>query len=327
VEAFYQQLLERVNNVPGVSGATLSVVAPITGGGQRRVIEIEGYQPQSTEDMELNTNVVGPDFFRTMDIPIVRGRDFGPSDRQGSPGVAIVNEELARRYFNGDALGKRLQVESDKGYLEIVGVARTAKYRNLREAPLPFIYLPLAQDYQPDMTVIVRTQGEPGLLLGTLRNEMPEVDKAVPVFSVQLLRETIADQLAADRMFAVLLSAFGAVALLLAAIGIYGVMGYAVAQRTREIGVRMALGASRRTVVGMVLTRAGILVAIGLVVGGAGAWYLSSTAKTFLFRMDTTDWRVFATAIGVLTAAALLASAIPARRAAGVNPIVALRSE
>lgn len=221
-QRFYEQMLERVRNVPGVSGATLSVIVPITGGGQRRVARFDAYQPQPNEDMELNTNVIEPDYFRTMDIPIVRGRAFGPEDRHGGAGVAIVNEELARRYFNGDALGKRVQVESEKGFLEIVGIARTAKYRNLREEPLPFIYLPLAQEYQPDMTVIVRTAGDPAAMVGTLRNEMNEVNNSVPVFSVQIMSELIADQLAIDRMIAVLLSVFGGVALSLAAIGKIG---------------------------------------------------------------------------------------------------------
>jgi putative ABC transport system permease protein len=149
----------------------------------------------------------------------------------------------------------------------------------------------------------------------------------VPLRNVRTMEQVMGRQVAQRRLNMLLLGLFGLLGLVISAVGIYGVMAYLVEQRTREIGVRMALGATRRKVVGMVLTRASVLVAIGLGVGGAGAWYLSSGAETFLFRMDTTDWRVFATAIGTLTAAALLASAIPARRAASVNPIVALRSE
>jgi len=326
-QRFYEQMLERVRNVPGVSGATLSVIVPITGGGQRRNARFDAYQPQPNEDMELNTNVVGPDYFRTMDIPIVRGRAFGPEDRQGGAGVAIVNEELARRYFNGDALGKRVQVDSEKGFLEIVGIARTAKYRNLREEPLPFIYLPLAQEYQPDMTMIVRTAGDPAAMVGTLRNEMNEVNNSVPVFSVQVMSELIADQLAIDRMIAVLLSVFGGVALSLAAIGIYGVMGYAVAQRTREIGIRVALGAERSDIMRLIVRRGVMLTLIGAGIGLALALALTRALKSLLFGVSATDPLTFSAIVTLLFAVALLACYFPARRATKVDPVVALRNE
>ncbi|HZI60143.1 MAG TPA: ABC transporter permease [Pyrinomonadaceae bacterium] len=326
-QAFYQQMVERISKVPGVSDATFTVVIPISGGGQRRNAVIEGYQPQPSEDMELNTNVIGEAFFRTMGIPIVRGRAFGPEDRPGGPGVAIVNEEFARRYFNGDALGKRVQVESDSGYLEIVGVARTAKYRNLREEPLPFIYLPLSQNYQPDMTLMVRTERDPASLLGTLRNEMNGVNKAVAVFSVQMMSETIADQLAVDRMIAVLLSVFGGAALLLAAIGIYGVMGYAVAQRTREIGIRVALGAERGDIMKLIVRRGLVLTVIGATIGLALAFALTRALKSLLFGVSATDPLTFSAVATLLVAVAMLACYFPARRATTVDPIVALRNE
>lgn len=325
-QTFYNQMIERISNVPGVSGATFTVVVPLSGGGQRRNAVIEGYQRQPNEDMELNTNVVGEDFFRTMDISIVRGRAFGPEDRAG-PGVAIVNEEFARRYLNGDALGKRVQVESQRGYLEIVGVARTAKYRNLREEPLPFIYLPLSQNYQPDMTLLVRTAGDPAALLVTLRNEMNQVNKAVAVFSVQMMRETIADQLAVDRMIAVLLSVFGGAALLLAAIGIYGVMGYAVAQRTREIGIRVALGAERGDIMRLIVRRGLMLTVIGAAIGLALAFALTRALKSLLFGVSATDPLTFSAVVTLLIAVAMLACYFPARRATRVDPIVALRNE
>ena len=326
-QAFYQQMVERMSNVPGVSAATFTVVVPISGGGQRRNAEIEGYQRQPSEDMELNTNVVGHDFFRTMDIPIVRGRAFGPEDRPGGAGVAIVNEEFARRYFNGDALGKRVQVESERGYLEIVGVARTAKYRNLREEPLPFIYLPLSQNYQPDMTLMVRTASDPAALLGTLRNEMIQVNKAVAVFSVQMMSETIAGQLAVDRMIAVLLSVFGGAALLLAAIGIYGVMGYAVAQRTREIGIRVALGAERGDIMRLIVRRGLVLTVIGATIGLVLAFALTRALKSLLFGVSVTDPLTFSAVVTLLVGVAMIACYFPARRATTVDPIVALRNE
>jgi putative ABC transport system permease protein len=317
-------MVEHAANVPGVSSATLSVVVPVSGGGQRRGVVLEGYQPRADEDMELNTNVVGPDYFRTMEIPILRGRDFGPEDRQGAP-VVIVNEELARRYFNGDALGKRVRIESQ--FREIVGVVRTAKYRSLREAPLPFIYLPLAQEPQPNMTLVVRTKRDPTSMLSTLRDEMQNVNKAVPISSVQALSETIGDQLAVDRLIAVLLSIFGGAALLLAAIGIYGVMGYAVAQRTREIGIRVALGAERSDIMTLIVRRGLTLTLIGAGIGLALAVALTRALKTLLFGVSATDPFTFGTIVTLLVAVALLACYFPARKATKVDPIEALRNE
>jgi putative ABC transport system permease protein len=326
-QAFYQQTLERVGSVPGVRGATLSVVVPISGGGQRRNVVFEEYQPQPNEDTELNTNVVGPDYFRTMEIPIVQGRDFGPQDRRDTGGVVIVNEELARRYFGGNALGERLRVDSEGPFLEIVGIARTVKYRDLREDVLPFIYIPLAQQYQPDMTLLVRTAGDPAALLGTLRSEMLAVNKDVPVFAVRTMTEQIAGQLAVDRMIAVLLSIFGGIALLLAAIGIYGVMAYAVAQRTREIGIRIALGAERSDILTMIVRRGLTLALMGAGIGLAFAFALTRAVKTLLFGISATDPLTFGAISILLIAVALLASYFPARRATKVDPLVALRYE
>ncbi len=326
-QTFYDQTLERMRNVPGVQGATLSVITPLTGGGQRRNIVFDPYQPQPGEDMELNTNVVGPDYFRTLEIPIVRGRDFGPQDVARGVGVAIVNEEVARRYFNGDALGKRVRIDSEGQFLEIVGVARTAKYRNLREEPLPFIYLPLAQNFQPDMTLLVRTAGDPATMLGSLRNEIQSATKGVPISAAKPMSALIADELAVDRMIAVLLSVFGAVALLLAAIGIYGVMGYAVAQRTREIGIRIALGAERSDILAMVVRRGMTLTLIGVGIGLVLALVLTRLLKTSLFGVSATDPLTFGALVILLIAVALPACYFPARRATKVDPMVALRSQ
>src|SRR5215213_5122970 len=327
-EIFYQQTLERIRTLPGVQSASLSLIIPLSGGGYRRITELEGYQPQPNEDTEFNTNVIGPNFFETMRIPVVAGRDFNEQDQEGNPPVVIVNEELARRYFGGNALGKRLKFGgSDASAREIVGVVRRAKYRNLREQPLPFIYVPLGQDRQPDMTLMVRTAGDPDLLAGPLSNEMRALNKQVPVFSVQTMNELIGSQLAADRMIAVLLSIFGGGALLLAAIGIYGVMAYSAAQRTREIGIRIALGAEQRDILRLILGQGMVLIVIGAGIGLALALAATRVLKSLLFGVSATDPLTFVSVVVVLVGVALLACYLPARRAMQVDPLVALRYE
>src|ERR1700752_167248 len=324
---FYQQTLERVSSLPGVTSVTLTRVIPISGGGQRRGAELEGYQPKQNEDTELNTNVVGSNYFSTTGIPIVQGREFSTLDREGTPGVVVVNEELARRYFPQGAIGKRIRMGSEEPWVEIIGIARNAKYRNLREQTLPFIYIPLAQEYQAGMTVMVRTAGDPVSLLAPLRNEMRQLNKDIPVFSVQTMTERIGGQLAADRLIAVLLSTFGISALLLAAVGIYGVMGYSVAQRTREIGIRMALGAERSDILRLIVRQGLFLIVIGALIGFGLAFALTRVLENQLFGVSATDPLSFGVIVLVLVSVALLACYLPARRATKVDPLVALRYE
>ena len=326
-QAFYQQTLERVGSLPGVQSVTLTRITPISGGGQRRGVQFEGYQPQQNEDTETNTNVIGLNFLNTMGIPIVAGRDFNSQDKEGGPSVVIVNEELARRYFGGNAVGKRIKMGSDTPSREIVGVVRTAKYRNLREQSLPFIYIPLGQEHQAGMTLMVRTAGDPTALVGSVRNELRALNKDVPVFSVQTMEERIGGQLAADRMIAVLLSVFGGGALLLAAIGIYGIMGYSVARRTREIGIRIALGAERRDILQLIVGQGMVLVLIGAGIGLVLALALTLVVKSLLFGVSATDPLTFTVVVLVLVGVALLACYLPARRATKVDPLVALRYE
>ncbi|HEV2836576.1 MAG TPA: ABC transporter permease [Pyrinomonadaceae bacterium] len=327
-QVFYQQTVDRISSLPGVQSVTLVRIAPISGGGQRRRVQLEGYQPQPNEDTELNTNVIGLNYFSTMGIGLTAGRDFNAQDREGSPPVVIVNEELARRYYSGNAVGKRLRIGGpDAPNREIVGVARTANYRDLREQPLPFIYIPLGQEYQSGMTLMVRTNGDPLALVASLRMEMRALNKDVPVFSVQTMTERIGGQLAVDRMIAVLLSIFGAGALLLAAIGIYGVMGYAVAQRTHEIGIRIALGARQGDILKLILWQGMILIAIGAAVGMALSLAATRLLKSLLFGVSATDPLTFTGVVIVLIMVALLACYLPARRATKVDPLVALRYE
>jgi predicted permease len=324
---FYQQTLERVGSLPGVQSVTLSMFVPISGGGARRNTKLEGYEPQPNEDTELNTNTIGPSYFSTMGIPIVAGRDFDKQEREGSPLVVIVNEELARRYYGGNAVGKRLQIGSRVPPREIVGVVRTAKYRHLREEPLPFIYIPFGQEFQSGMTLLVRTKGDPEEVVGSLHNEMRALNKDVPLFSVQTMSERIGGELAADRMIAVLLSVFGGGALLLAAIGIYGVMGYAVAQRTHEIGIRLALGAEQRDILRLIVGQGMFLIVIGAAIGLGLALAATQVLKSLLFGVSATDPLTFASVIVVLVGVALLACYLPARRATKVDPLEALRYE
>jgi predicted permease len=326
-QTFYQDTVERIGALPGVQSVSLTRVVPISGGGQRRGIQLEGYQPQPNEDTELNTNVIGLNYFNTMGIPLVAGRDFNAQDREGSPLVVIVNEELARRYYGGNAVGKRMRIGSDSPFREIIGVARTASYRNLREQPLPFIYIPLGQEYQSGMTLMVRTAGDPTALVGPLRREMRLLNKDVSVFSVQTMSQRIGAQLAADRMIAVLLSIFGGGALLLAAIGIYGVIGYSVAQRTHEIGIRIALGAEQRDILKLIVVQGMVLIAIGAGIGLALALLATRVLKSLLFGVSATDPLTFTVVVVVLVAVALLACYLPARRAMKVDPIEALRYE
>ena len=325
-EAFYQQTVERVSGLPGVQSATVVAFVPLSGGGYRRMTAVEGYQPKPNEDVELNTNIIGLNYFNTMGIPIVAGRDFNAQDRTGSPAVVIVNEVFARRYVGGNALGKRLRFGSGQ-FREIVGVVRNAKYRNLREEPLPFIYTPFAQEPQTGMTLIVRTAGDPSALVGAVRNEVSAINKDVPLFAVQTMTERIDDQLATDRVIAVLLSVFGGCALLLAAIGIYGVVGYAVAQRTHEIGIRIALGADQRDILKLIVSQGMVLTAIGAGIGLALALAATQLLKSLLFGISATDPLTFVSVVIVLVGVALLACYLPARRAMKVDPLVALRYE
>ncbi len=327
-QAFYQQALERVGGLPGVSAVSLTRNVPISGGGSRRTVEIEGYQPQPNESTELNFNVVGSAYFKTMNIPVVAGRDFNQQDREGGPGVVIINEELARRYFPGqNAVGKRLRLDSEQRPAEIVGVARNARYRDLREATLPFIYVPLAQEYRPGMTLLVRTTVDPAKVLPSVRSKIQSLNRDVPVYAVKTMTEHIGAALAPDQMLTVLLSVFGGTALLLAVTGIYGVMSYMVARRTHEIGIRMALGANRADILKLIVRQGMTLIIIGVALGLALAIGLMRLVASLLFNVSTTDSLTFGGISLLLAAVALVACYVPARRATKVDPLIALRYE
>ncbi len=327
-QAFYRDLLARMQTQPGVEQATLVRFPQMGSSFAQFQIFTEGSEP-SGEGMSTGFNVVGPNYFKTMGTALLRGREFTDADRDGAPGTAILNETLAARLWpNENALGKRVSVNGPKGpFLEVVGIARDSKYRSLGETPRPYVYLPLSQSYDPKMTLVVRTTGEPKAITPAVREQIRALNPNLPIADVQTLREQLELTLLPSRIAAWTLGGFGALALLLAGIGIYGVVSYGAAQRTREIGVRMALGAKESDVLGLVLWDGLIVIGAGLAIGLLLAAAATRVIASFLYGIGATDPLTFVAVPLLLGAVALVASYIPARRAVKVDPLVALRYE
>jgi predicted permease len=314
---------------PGVERASLVRFAQLGFSYAQFQVFPEGQQRKDNEGTNTGFNVVGPNYFKTMETPLLRGRDFTDADRKGAPEVAVVNETLAGRLWPGeDGLGKRISVSGPEGpFLQVVGVARDGKYRSLGETPHPYIYQPLLQSYDPRMTLVVRTKGEPQSVAAVVREQIHALDANLPIADVKTLRDQLDLSLFPSRVAAWTLGAFGVLALLRAAIGIYGVVSYSVAQRTREIGVRMALGAREKDVLRMVLGEGFLVIAIGLALGLLLAVAATQVIAGFLYGVGATDPITFVTVPLLLGMIALLASYIPARRATKVDPLAALRYE
>jgi len=321
----FGQIVERIRNTPGVTHVSvISGGMPLGGSMSTTSYTIPG-RVELSGDHNISIRRVSADYHQAIGIPLRRGRLFTDADRDGAAPVVILNESAAKQLFPGeDAVGKVMGVNGDR---TIVGVVGDIYQTSLEAAPRTEAYVPVAQGRTLGSDLIIRTSGDPYTVVPAVRAAVLSVLPDVPLRNVRSMNEVIARLIAQRRFNMLLLGLFGVLGLVISAVGIYGVMAYVVAQREREIGVRMALGASRGAVVGMILRSAAILVAFGLVIGGVAAWSLGGMAKAFLFKIEVTDPRVYATAIGVLVAAALLASLIPARRAARVDPLVALRAE
>jgi putative ABC transport system permease protein len=280
-------------------------------------------------DQGISIRRVTPDYHKALKIPLRSGRLFEPTDRQGAPNVVIINESAVKKYFPGEnPLG--LTVNINNADRTIVGVVGDVYQSSLEVEPRTEAYVPMSQLRVTFGELVVRTSADPYAVLPAVKSAVLNVLPEVPLRNVRTMEELIATRVAQRRLNMLLLGLFGLLGLVIASVGIYGVMAYLVSQRTREIGVRMALGATRGDVVRMVLTNACLLIAAGLTIGGVGAWYLSTSAKAlnaFLFRLDANDPRAFAAALALLALAGLVASAVPARRAASVDPMVALRAE
>jgi predicted permease len=271
-------------------------------------------------------NTVGPHYFETLGIPIVKGRAFTDDDRAGATKVVVVNETMAKKMWPGqDAIGKRFRFFSDPTLSEVVGVAKDVKYFFLGEDPQPYIYEALAQRYNSGLTLVVRTGSLPGPLLETVRREVAGFDKDLPIVGLQTVDKILHDSLWAPRMGGSLLAIFGGLALVLASVGIYGVMSYTVGQRQREIGIRLALGASRSDVLALVLRQGMGVVALGLVAGLALALALGRLVQGLLFGVSARDAVSFVGTAILMALVALVANFFPARRASSTDATAALR--
>ena len=339
---FYGQAIEKVEALPGVQSATLARVIPLSGGGRTTNVFIQGQEPvpnarnaegttsdDSNRANTVNANVVGFRYFETLGIPFLRGRDFTGDDREGAPGVVIVNETFARRFWKDeDPVGKRISTRGAQGpFFEVIGVVANGKYVTLGEEPRSMMYMPLSQNHETGMTLHVRTSLPPESLAAAVRGEIQSLEKNLPISGIRTMADQMSSSLFPAKMGAILLAIFGSLALLLATVGLYGVMGYSVARRTREIGIRMALGAGRNDVLKMVLKEGMTLVGIGIILGLGAAWFATQLLASFLYGVSVTDPFTFAGVSLLLSGVALVASFAPARRATRVDPIVALRYE
>jgi putative ABC transport system permease protein len=333
-QQFYAQLLERVSALPGIDSAALGLCAPVSGGCNGTIV----WFPPAKEpfrdgrDPAVGIHWITPGFLDTLGVTLLRGRNITDQDRAGQPKVLLVSETAARRLWpNDDPIGKRMwagQGSAGSGDAsEVVGVVSDVRYRAIETAPVPDVYLPLAQSYQSRMRLFVRSGLDPSSLAPAIAREVQALDANLPLSEIKTMDERVADAMWRTRIGAWLLSAFAALAVLLTAIGIFGVMAQAVAQRTTEIGIRMALGAQAGDVLGLVLRRAAVVTAAGLVIGAGGALQLTRLIAALLYGVEPGDPATFVSVAVLLGVIALLAGYIPARRATRVDAIAALRAE
>ena len=326
--AFDRQLLAKLAAIPGVESVTIADFSPLSFTIHSDYLQLQGYIPQPHESMEISRGIVGPNYFRTLRTSLLAGREFTGADTLDSQLVAIVNQAFVDRYWPGeDAIGK--QVTDDEQRFTIVGVARNAKYRLLTYAPEPVIYLPIYQAYRStqDTTIHLRTSGDPRAMAYSVEQAVHQLNPEMPLFNLNPLSLTMRLGTIFDRVAATFAGSFGFLAMLLAAVGIYGVVAYTTRQRTHEIGIRMALGAEKPQIYRMVLRQGFFLTLSGLVVGTVLSLAFTRFLKSQLFGVSETDLLTFAGVALLLAAVALLACHIPARRATRIEPIQALRSE
>jgi predicted permease len=327
-QQFFRAAIERAKASPGVESATVADAPPLLPAFSRTIFpegqdEASGYRGTLTQ-----VNDIAPTFFETLRIPLISGREFTDSDRAGTKPVVIANEAMAKHFWpNENAIGKRFHFHGDPALREIVGVVHNTVENNIGEEPQPVAYLPLTQNYSPAVVMLVRTSGRPEAVISTVRSQVQQLDSNLALTNVQTIGELLSQGLWAPRMGAALLAVFGGLALVLAIIGVYGVLSYSVNQQTREIGIRMAMGAQTGRVLRLVIGQGMRLAAAGLVLGLLVAFAAMRVLGSLLFGVSAHDPLTFAAVSLVLALAAMLACYIPARRATKVDPIIALRYE
>jgi putative ABC transport system permease protein len=330
---FFNNVVQRVQSIAGVRSAAVTVNLPLYRQGNSISIQIAGRpEPPPGQEPIIVTRMISPGYFETMGIPLVSGRQLTDHDTEKSPNVVVISETMARRYWPGeDAIGKRIaagRVTSDADWIQVIGVVKDVHQFELSADPKPQMYLSYrqAEFFWPE-DLVVRTDVDPASLAATVRNAVWEIDKEQPVSNIRTMEDILADSIARQRFSMLLLGVFAGVALLLAAVGIYGVMSYSVAQRTHEIGIRMALGAQTSAVLKLAVGYGLKLVVAGVVIGLVAAFVLTRLMSTLLFGITATDPATFALISLLLIAVAAIASYIPARRATKVDPLIALRYE
>jgi predicted permease len=321
------RLLERAQALPGVTSASFSSMVPLGFGGHSfSGTRIEGYTPAADEQVSIERVIIGPDYFKTMGIPLVAGRETGPQDQQASLRVVVVNEAFVRRYWPGqDAVGKRL--DQGQGWATVIGVAKDSAYRDLGETPYPVVYSALRQRYSPAVTLHVRAAGDPRALTEALRSTFTGINANLPFLDPRTLAEHVSASTFVQFIGASMLTAFGVLALLLSAVGLYGVLSYIVSQRKREIAIRMAIGASPKSVVNLVLRQGMALALTGLVIGGGAAFAAGQLLRSQLLGVSPGDPITFISVALLLSTVALFACLLPAWRASRTDPAESLKAE
>ncbi|MGH8100938.1 MAG: ABC transporter permease, partial [Chthoniobacterales bacterium] len=322
---FHTQLLDRVRTLPGVASATLNRVVPFTYTPYSSApIEVDAYQSPPSEQPTVEYNQVAEDYFTTIGIPIVSGREFIRADDENTPPVAIINETMAAKYWPGkNALGERLKVK-DK-WMQIVGIAKNANYETKFEQPKPFFYVPLRQNFGIQNNLLIRTRETPGATMNALAHEVHALDANLAPGWAYRLQEQVDRMGYSQRLAVTLVALFGAMALFLAAIGLYAVMSYSVSQGTRELGLRMALGAGAADLLGMVVSRGLRLTIAGIFIGTIAALLLTRLMSNLLYQVSPRDPVAFGLALVVMITVAFVACFLPARRATRIDPVRALR--
>jgi predicted permease len=327
--AFFHEALERLRSLPGIQSAGATTGLPLTLNLNGSDFRIEGHpEPEAGKEMIINTRSVSPGYFTTLGISLIKGRDFSDRDKSDAPAAAIINNDLARVYFPGeDPVGKRITFDDGQSWMSIVGIIGDVRQLGLDSNAKPEVYFPYSQVAAASMSVVVRTASNPLNLAAAMKSQIQEIDKDLPIENAKTMQQLLAESTSGRRFNTMLLTVFAVVALVLAIVGIYGVMSYTVTQRTHEIGIRVAVGAQSRDVFRMVIGQGMMLAIIGVAFGLLGAFALTRLMTTMLFGVEPTDPETFVSIAALLIGVSLVACYIPGRRAMKVDPLVALRYE